>query len=73
MSKKMTAKQELLVAGVTFASTIITGNLIADLIVGIVTYSAARLFYHYYHKKMIRVIDKIKYWFKKQKQKYLKK
>lgn len=69
----MTAKQELLVAGVTFASTIVTGHFIADLVVGIVTYTSARIFYHYYNERIIRVIDKIKSWYKNKKKKFLKK
>lgn len=58
----MTVKQELIAAIVTFASTIVTGSIIWDLFAGIVTYSVARLFYHYFHQKMIDKIDQIRKW-----------
>lgn len=73
METKMTVRDELLIAGVTFISTMITGSFWIDLLVGIVVYTSSRLFYHYFHKRIIRFIDKAKSWIKRMKAKLKRK
>ena len=60
MTNKITLGAEFVIATLTFISTFIMGDFIIDLIVGIVTYSGARLFYRYFSNDVILFIEKIK-------------
>ena len=53
-------KVELVIGSITVISTMITGDFITDLICGIVVYTASRLFYLYFGKKISTFIDSIK-------------
>lgn len=55
--------QEVLIGTITFISTIITGDFIADLLVGIIVYSSSRLFYYYFNNRIKRFINKLKFCF----------
>jgi hypothetical protein len=65
----MSGKQELLIGCITFVSTMISGDFFIDLMVGVIVYSTSRLFYYYYNKRIISIIDKVKTKFSRLKQK----
>jgi len=52
--------REIILGVLTFISTIITGDYIMDIFVGIFTYTSARVFYHYHKVHIIKFIDWIK-------------
>jgi len=60
MSNKITYSIELALALTTFFSTLITGGIIVDFIVGISTYTCARLFYYYFGERIKKCISKFK-------------
>ncbi len=72
---KMTFQDEVALAGITMIATVISGDIVIDLIVGIATYSIARLFYFYFSTDMKALISRVKsilvkkknipYWIKK--------
>lgn len=56
----MAPKQEFLVALITISTTAISANIIVDALIGILTYTSARLFYHYFGEKIKFIIDNFK-------------
>ena len=65
MPSRITTSIELCLGTLTVASTLITGEFLADLVIGIATYTSARLFYFYFGTKIKAFIGRIKNKFKK--------
>tara|TARA_R110000851_G_scaffold132263_1_gene266638 strand:- start:516 stop:707 length:192 start_codon:yes stop_codon:yes gene_type:complete len=57
--------KELVFAGLTFSVTLITGDMLVDLVVGIATYSLARLFWWSFEDRIKKTTKIIKSFFKK--------
>lgn len=64
MTNKITFAGEFIIGCLTFISTLIMGDFLIDLVVGVVTYTGARLFYRYYSGTIISIIEKLKNKFK---------
>ena len=64
MPQRITHSAEIVLGGITFISTFITGDVLIDVLVGILTYTLARLFWRYFGSKIIKRIDRIKTKFK---------
>lgn len=60
MPQRITHSVELVLGGLTFVSTFITGDILIDVIVGVLTYTLARLFWRYFGSKIIKKIEWIK-------------
>ena len=55
-----TMVKEIVLAGLTITVTKLTGDIITDLLVGILTYTVARLFYWAFEKKIKNSLIKLK-------------
>lgn len=60
MSGRISTSVEAMLGTLTFISTLLTGDIIIDIIVGIVTYTLARLFWRYYGPRIVRFLDKFR-------------
>ena len=65
MPYRITTTTEIYLGVLTFASTVFTTNFFLDVIIAVITYSSARLFYHYFGEKIKRIIDNLKSKFKR--------
>jgi hypothetical protein len=52
--------KELILAAITFSSTLMTGDIPVDIVVGICTYSLARLFWWQFEVPIKKTIERIK-------------
>lgn len=60
MPSRIATSIELCLGALTFLSTFITSEFLADIIIGIVTYTSARLFYSYFGMRIRSYIDRLK-------------
>lgn len=60
MPHRITTSIELVIALITFFSTLTTTDLLLKFLVSIVTYSSARLFYYYFNDRIKKLIEIIK-------------
>lgn len=65
MPHRITYTIEIYLAGLTMFSTMISGSFFIDLILAVVTYMSARLFYYYFGNKIKWLINNIKLRLKK--------
>jgi hypothetical protein len=65
MHAKITFGVELILGIITFISTMIVGHYLIDFMLGVVTYSSARLFWKYFGLGITTKIDRIKDKFKR--------
>ncbi|NQY42953.1 MAG: hypothetical protein HRT87_06410 [Legionellales bacterium] len=64
MTSKITNSIELVLGVITILSTTISGQVIFDILIAIVSYTSARLFYHYYGNHIKASIMRFKRWLK---------
>lgn len=60
MSGRISTSVEAMLGILTFISTLLTGDIIVDIVVGIVTYALARLFWRYFGPRIVRLLDKFR-------------